>query len=265
MSEAGWNTPPCQGKCNIWQAKLFISNVIPTRGRRKSNPGGRYDPRFGCDFLGWVLSERWGKWYLEWARLLASKTLISLTGMRVNNATHESTPELYTHTCWNTYPHTHITGMNTQVTYRGNRTDISKTGNEKRETKEPSRHHKKIAKLQLVASAYLKLVLLVFGALVERAVIAETPDVVDFVEALDVVRNAIPLEDVLAVWDWSYCVDLQVWVRIVSRSVTERCSGPRMIINRTLKAGANTEYEIWTSMSDIRNASVHLLKSFLHL
>lgn len=59
-------------------------------------------------------------------------------------------------------------------------------------------------------SAHLKLVLLVFGALVERAVIAETPDVVDFVEALDVVRNAIPLEDVLAIWDWSHCVDLQV-------------------------------------------------------
>lgn len=64
---------------------------------------------FGCDFLGWVLSERWGKWYLEWARLLASKTLISLTGLRVNNATHESTPELYTHAAHlpiNTHTHT---------------------------------------------------------------------------------------------------------------------------------------------------------------
>lgn len=65
-------------------------------------------------------------------------------------------------------------------------------------------------KEKLAVPAHLKLILLVFGALVERTVIAETPDVVDFVEAFDVVRYAVSLEDVLAVWDWSHCVDLEV-------------------------------------------------------
>lgn len=97
MSEMEWNTPQCRGKSNICWAKLFISNALPTGGHRKPNPRDRYDPRSGCNFLDWVLSERWGKWYLEWVGLLASKTLISLTGLRLNNATHESTPELHKH------------------------------------------------------------------------------------------------------------------------------------------------------------------------
>lgn len=240
MSEAGWNTPRCQGKRNIWQAKLFISNVIPTRGRRKSNLGGRYNPRFGCDFLGWVLSERWGKWYLEWARLLASKTLISLTGLWVNNATHESTPELYTHAA---HLPTHTRTHTLQAW-------IPKSHTEEIGQIYPRQEMRKETKKQVDSScpafpAHLKLILLVFGALVERAVITETPDVVDFVEALDVVRNAVPLEDILAVWDWSNCVDLQVWVGIVSRSVTEMHSGVRIMIitQEMLLSIQNTKYE----------------------
>ena len=58
--------------------------------------------------------------------------------------------------------------------------------------------------------AYLELVLLVLGALVEGPVVAEPPDVVDLVEALDVVGDAVPLQDVLALWDGADGVDLQV-------------------------------------------------------
>ncbi len=34
------------------------------------------------------------------------------------------------------------------------------------------------------------------------AVVAKSPDVVNLIEALDVVRDAVTLQDVLAVWDW---------------------------------------------------------------
>lgn len=58
---------------------------------------------------------------------------------------------------------------------------------------------------------YLKLVLLVFGALVEGSVVSEFPDVIELVEAFDVVRHAVSLQHVLALRDGSYGVDLQVW------------------------------------------------------
>ena len=57
----------------------------------------------------------------------------------------------------------------------------------------------------------LELILLVLGALVEGPVIAEPPDVVDLVEALDVVGDAVPLQHILALGDGRDCVDLQVW------------------------------------------------------
>lgn len=41
--------------------------------------------------------------------------------------------------------------------------------------------------------SYLELVLLVFGALVKRPVVSEPPDVIELVEALDVVGHAVPL------------------------------------------------------------------------
>lgn len=58
---------------------------------------------------------------------------------------------------------------------------------------------------------YLELVLLVFGALVERPVVAELPDVVHFIEAFDVVGNALPLQHLLALGNGSHSVDLQIW------------------------------------------------------
>lgn len=61
---------------------------------------------------------------------------------------------------------------------------------------------------------HLKLVLFVFGALVKRPVVAKPPDVVDLIEALDVVGNAVPLQDVLAVWDWCDSIDLQICMKV---------------------------------------------------
>lgn len=58
--------------------------------------------------------------------------------------------------------------------------------------------------------AYLELVLLVFGALVEGPVVSEPPNVIKLVEALDVVGNAVSLQHVLTFWDGSHRVDLQV-------------------------------------------------------
>lgn len=61
--------------------------------------------------------------------------------------------------------------------------------------------------------AHLELVLFVLGAFVKRPVVAIPPDVVDFIEALDVVVDAIALQDVLAVGDRCDGVDLQVWMK----------------------------------------------------
>lgn len=57
---------------------------------------------------------------------------------------------------------------------------------------------------------YLKLILLVFGALVKGPVISESPDVIKLVEAFDVVRHSISLKHVLTVGDGGYSIDLQV-------------------------------------------------------
>lgn len=64
--------------------------------------------------------------------------------------------------------------------------------------------------LPFLPPSYLELVLLVFGALVKRPVVSEPPDVIELVEALDVVRHAVPLQHVLALWDGRDGVDLQV-------------------------------------------------------
>lgn len=60
---------------------------------------------------------------------------------------------------------------------------------------------------------YLELVLLVFGALVEGPVISEPPDVVELVEALDVVGHPVSLQHVLALRNRRHGVDLQVCAR----------------------------------------------------
>lgn len=58
---------------------------------------------------------------------------------------------------------------------------------------------------------YLELILLVFGALVKGSVISESPDVIELVEAFDVVRHSISLQHILTLRDGGYSVDLQVW------------------------------------------------------
>lgn len=60
-------------------------------------------------------------------------------------------------------------------------------------------------------SPYLELILLVFGALVKGPVISEPPDVIELVEAFDVVRHSISLQHILTLRDGGYGVDLQVW------------------------------------------------------
>lgn len=56
----------------------------------------------------------------------------------------------------------------------------------------------------------LELVLLVLGSFVERPIIAKLPDMVDLVEALDVVGHPVPLQDILTFRDWTHSIDLQI-------------------------------------------------------
>lgn len=60
---------------------------------------------------------------------------------------------------------------------------------------------------------YLELILLVFGALVKWPVVSEPPDVIELVEAFDVVRHSVSLEHVLTLRDGGYSIDLQIWRR----------------------------------------------------
>lgn len=69
---------------------------------------------------------------------------------------------------------------------------------------------------------YLELVLLVFGALVKRPVISEPPDVIELVEAFDVVGHSVSLQHVLTLRDGSDGIDLQVWKR---RKLRKRATG----------------------------------------
>lgn len=59
-------------------------------------------------------------------------------------------------------------------------------------------------------AGYLEFILLVLCAFVEWPVIAELPDVIYFVEALDVVRNPLSLQYFLALWNGSHSIDLQI-------------------------------------------------------
>lgn len=61
---------------------------------------------------------------------------------------------------------------------------------------------------QTLRVPHLELVLFVLGALVKRPVVSEPPDVVDLVEALDVVRHSVSLQHVLALWDGAHRIDL---------------------------------------------------------
>lgn len=45
----------------------------------------------------------------------------------------------------------------------------------------------------------------------ERPVVSEPPDVIELVEAFDVVRHSVSLQHVLALRDGGDGVDLQVW------------------------------------------------------
>lgn len=87
---------------------------------------------------------------------------------------------------------------------------------------------------------YLELVLLVFGALVEGPIVSEPPDVIELVEALDVVGHAVALQHVLALGDRRHGVDLQVWKRRLLRETTfGRKSGNGGIAARMLSPQAN--------------------------
>lgn len=69
---------------------------------------------------------------------------------------------------------------------------------------------------------YLELVLLVFGALVKGPVISEPPDVIELVEAFDVVRHSVSLQHILTLWDGGNSIDLQVWKHRKLRKAHER-------------------------------------------
>lgn len=64
--------------------------------------------------------------------------------------------------------------------------------------------------MQFAACLYLKLIVLVLWAFVERPVVAELADVVDSVEALYAVRDAVHLQHVDVVRDGSHSIDLQI-------------------------------------------------------
>lgn len=59
-------------------------------------------------------------------------------------------------------------------------------------------------------TAHLELIISVFGSFVEGPVVTEAPNVVDPVEALDAIGDAVHLEDADAVRHWGDCVDLEV-------------------------------------------------------
>ena len=82
----------------------------------------------------------------------------------------------------------------------------------------------KIPQNALLTQTHLKLILLVFGSLVKGPVISEPPDVIELVEAFDVVRHSVSLQHVLALWDGGYGVDLQVWKQWKLRKMQERQS-----------------------------------------
>lgn len=69
---------------------------------------------------------------------------------------------------------------------------------------------------------YLELILLVFGSLVKGPVISEPPDVIELVEAFDVVRHSISLQHILTLRDGGNSVDLQVWKHAKLSKVQER-------------------------------------------
>lgn len=58
---------------------------------------------------------------------------------------------------------------------------------------------------------YLEFILFIFSAFVEGPVVAEFPDVIHFVEAFDVVGDALSLQDLLALGNGGHGVDLQIW------------------------------------------------------
>ena len=76
--------------------------------------------------------------------------------------------------------------------------------------RETERHSWRVffLRAQTLRVSHLELVLLVLGALVKWPVVSEPPDVVDLIEALDVVRHSVSLQHVLALWDGAHRVDL---------------------------------------------------------
>lgn len=72
--------------------------------------------------------------------------------------------------------------------------------------------------------AHLKFVFFVFGALVKWAVVAKSPDVVNLIEALDVVGDAVALQDVMAVWDWCDSIDLKICMKVRQGTCNMCCS-----------------------------------------
>lgn len=58
---------------------------------------------------------------------------------------------------------------------------------------------------------YLEFVFLVLGPFVKWPVIPESPDVIYFVKALDVIGNAVSLQYFLVFWNWRHCIYLQIY------------------------------------------------------
>ncbi len=56
----------------------------------------------------------------------------------------------------------------------------------------------------------------------KRPVVSEPPDVIELVEAFDVVRHSVSLQHVLTLWDGGYGIDLQVWKHRTLRKVQDR-------------------------------------------
>lgn len=58
---------------------------------------------------------------------------------------------------------------------------------------------------------YLEFIFLVLGPFVKWPVIPESPDVIYFVKALDVIGNAVSLQYFLVFWNWRHCINLQIY------------------------------------------------------
>lgn len=97
--------------------------------------------------------------------------------------------------------------------------------------------------------SYLELILLVLGAFVKRPVVSEPPDVIELVEAFDVVRHSVSLQHVLTLWDGCYSVDLQVWKHRKLREVHESERGRDGVTRESTKTERRSSLT-WKNMKN---------------